>query len=357
MCCVPTLLATIEEDLPDLKLLLVSGEACPHDLVVRWHRPDRKILNAYGPTEATVTATVTELYPDKPVTIGGPLPTYLIVILDGSRNEALPKGEMGEICIAGVGLAKEYVNRQDLTQKAFVDDFLKLPNNPSRRIYRTGDLGRITDQGEIEYHGRIDTQVKIRGYRIELTEIESVLLQVPGIAQAVVNTYEPEPGVKELVAYYTRRTDACDLSDGKIVEVLKNHLPAYMVPAFFEEVATIPMLPSNKADRKSLPPPKNPRFSASSGDYVGPTGEMETFLAQTLAEALKIERVSVRDNFFEVLGCHSLQMAKYCAKIRERFPNAELSMRDVYRHPTIVDLARHLAIARDARSETEIRPN
>src|SRR5262245_6950138 len=198
--CVPTLLATIEKDLPDLRVLLVSGEACPHHLVVRWHRPSRTILNAYGPTEATVTATLTELYPNKPVTIGGPLPTYTIVILDPDKDQAVAKGCLGEIGIAGIGLAVGYLNRPELTQKKFIPDFLDIANNSSKRIYRTGDLGRISEQGEIEFHGRIDTQVKIRGYRIELTEIESVLMQIPQIAQAVVDVYEPEPGAPELVA-------------------------------------------------------------------------------------------------------------------------------------------------------------
>src|SRR5918998_1522397 len=118
------------------------------------------------------------------------------------------RGAVGEIGIAGIGLARGYLNREDLTQRSFVQDFVGMANNPSGRIYRTGDLGRINGEGEIEYHGRIDTQVKIRGYRIELTEIESVLLQVPGIAQAVVDTYESNPGTPELVAYYSRRQHA-----------------------------------------------------------------------------------------------------------------------------------------------------
>jgi amino acid adenylation domain-containing protein len=176
MCCVPTLLATLEDDLPGLRFLLVSGEACPEDLVARWHRNGRRFLNVYGPTEATVTATWTPLHPDRPVTLGVPLPTYSVVILDPGDLKAVPAGELGEIGIAGIGLAAGYVNRDDLTGRAFVPDFLGIADNPSGRIYRTGDLGRVTDDGEIEYHGRIDTQVKVRGYRIELTEIESVVM-------------------------------------------------------------------------------------------------------------------------------------------------------------------------------------
>ena len=154
--------------------------------------------NAYGPTEATVTATWTELRPAKPVTIGGPLPTYTIAILEAARDVLVDEGKVGEIAVGGIGVAVGYLNREDLTRKAFVPDFLGLENNPGHRLYRTGDLGRINDDGEIEYLGRIDTQVKIRGYRIELAEIENVLLEAEGVAQAVVTTHEVEPDSSSL---------------------------------------------------------------------------------------------------------------------------------------------------------------
>ncbi len=253
ICCVPTLLATIDEDIPSLRFLLVSGEACPRDLIVRWHRPGRRFLNVYGPTEATVTATYAVVDPDRPVTLGIPLPSYAVVILDPSEPLAVAPGTLGEIGLAGIGLAKGYVKRDDLTDKAFIPDFLEIDNNPSGRIYRTGDLGRINEDGEIEYFGRIDTQVKIRGYRIELTEIESVLLQVPGVAQAVVDTHESSPGVVELVAYYSLRQDTEEIDKAELRDRLQDRLPGYMVPAYLEELDIIPMLPSDKADRKNLP--------------------------------------------------------------------------------------------------------
>ena len=339
LCCVPTLLATINRDLPDLRFILVSGEACPYDLVVRWHRPGRTMLNAYGPTEATVTATWTELHPDKPVTIGGPLPTYVIVILDAQGKHLLDKGEMGEVCIAGIGLAKEYVNRKDLTEKSFISDFLSIDNNPSNRIYRTGDLGRINDNNEIEYHGRIDTQVKIRGYRIELTEIESVILQMPGIAAAVVNTYSPEPDRKELVAYYTLKEDIKDISKADLFVFLKNRLPGYMVPAFLEQLDEIPMLPSNKADRKRLPKPKGNRFFATNDNFVAPKTEFEIAISDALSEVLKLDKVSVDDDFFNDLGAHSLLMAQFTVKIKEKLPGTAVSMRDIYLNPSVTKLA------------------
>ncbi|MDQ4102776.1 MAG: AMP-binding protein [Actinomycetota bacterium] len=139
----------------------------------------------------------------------------------------------GQVAALAVG----YVNREDLTEKAFIPDFLGIPNNPSGRIYRTGDLGRINSDGEIEYHGRIDLQVKIRGYRIELTEIESILLQVPGIAAAVVDTYRPEPDTVELVGYYSLRRDTVAVDPEMIYAELRERLPAYMVPAYLEQLA------------------------------------------------------------------------------------------------------------------------
>jgi len=344
LCCVPTLLATLDKDIPGLRFLLVSGEACPQDLIARWHKPDRRFLNVYGPTEATVTATWTPVNPHKPPTIGVPLPTYSVVILDPAGEKALPRGEMGEIGIAGIGLATGYVNRDDLTERAFIRDFLGIDGNPSGRIYRTGDLGRVNDDGEIEYHGRIDTQVKIRGYRIELTEIESVLLQVPGIAQTVVGTYEPEPGAVELVGYYSLRKGNACVDQQELYEHLRERLPSYMVPAYLEELAVIPMLPSDKADRKNLPAPSGQRSLGTQQEYVGPTTGTEKFLADVLAEVVRVERVSVDSHFFDDLGANSLLMARFCARIRERTDLPSVSMKDVYLHPTV----RSLACALDA---------
>ena len=200
------------------------------------------------------------------MTIGIPLPTYSIVILDPVEDKTVACGELGEIGIAGVGLALGYMNRDELTMKKFTRDFLQIQNNPSGRIYRTGDLGRVDADGEIEYRGRIDTQVKIRGYRIELNEIEAVLLDLPQIAQAAATTFEPEPGIVELVAYYAFKQDA-GLPRAEISQALRAKLPAYMVPSYLEELPVIPMTLSNKADHKKLPKPQVPRFSAATS-YV-----------------------------------------------------------------------------------------
>ncbi|GAA1499037.1 non-ribosomal peptide synthetase [Paeniglutamicibacter kerguelensis] len=343
ICCVPTLLATIDEDIPSLRFLLVSGEACPRDLIVRWYRPGRRFLNVYGPTEATVTATYAVVDPDRPVTLGIPLPSYAVVILDPSEPVAVPPGTLGEIGLAGIGLARGYVKRDDLTDKAFISDFLDIDNNPSSRIYRTGDLGRINDSGEIEYFGRIDTQVKIRGYRIELTEIESVLLQVPGVAQAVVDTHESAPGVVELVAYYSLRKDTSEIDKADLRDRLQNRLPGYMVPAYLEELDIIPMLPSDKADRKNLPAPTSQRSSAGTQEYTAPSNETEELLASAMAEVLGVERVSAIANFFTDLGANSLLLAHFCSRTRKNEALPSLAMRDVYQNPTIQQLAGALA--------------
>ncbi len=339
LCCVPTLLATLEEDLPELRLLIVSGEACPQDLVERWSAPTRRFLNVYGPTEATVTATWTVLERGRAVTIGVPLPTYSIVILDPDANEARPLSQVGEIGIAGIGVTDGYLNRPQNTATAFVPDFLKLQNNPSGRIYRTGDLGRVNPHGELEHLGRIDTQVKIRGYRIELDEVEAVLRDAPGVAEAVVSTYQPQPGVDELVGYY--------LLDGKgpideaaVYALLLEKLPSYMVPSFLEEVERLPLMPSGKLDRAALPEPSGPRRAAIQRPHVAARTETELVMAATLGKVLDLDEVSIEAHFFEELGASSLLMARFIAELRRARPESPtVSIRDVYAHPTIRGLA------------------
>ncbi len=352
LCCVPTLLASIERELPKLRILLIGGEACPPALVKRWSRPGRTLLNSYGPTEATVTATLGVLTPERPVTIGLPLPTYSIVILDGGQDRALDLGEAGEIGIAGVGVAEGYLNRPELTEAKFIKDFLALPNNASGRIYRTGDLGRITEDGEIEYLGRIDTQIKLRGYRIELTEIESVLLEIPEIAQAVATTFEPEPGAQELVAYYSVKHGSPAPDRGDIVALMRARLPGYMTPAYLEQLPFIPTLVSNKADRGQLPAPKSARLTFG-GALVPPETPTERTLCRALKETLGLDEASIDGDLFNDYGAHSLLMARFCAKVRQIDPSIQVAMRDVYANATVRRLARALDAARPEAIELE----
>jgi non-ribosomal peptide synthetase-like protein len=342
LCCVPTLLATIDRDVPSIRTLLVGGEACPADLVRRWSRPGRRMLNTYGPTETSVTATWGELVPDKPVTIGRPMPTYTVHILDDNLRP-VPSGEAGEICIGGPSVAVGYVNRPDLTAEKFVRD--PFSDRPGARLYRTGDLGRLTSDDEIEYLGRIDTQVKIRGYRIELAEIEAILLENAAVANAIVTLVNGEGGVQELAAYVVSRGrgDFADLRQ-RLQASLRSRLPVYMVPAYIEQIDALPMLPSNKVDRSRLPRPAGPRLTA--GDADGPGAPPETPLEQEIAAAwarvFGHEIRSVDADFFFDLGGDSLFAAHAVSDLRHNAQRHHLAMGDLYAHPTIRGLAQHL---------------
>ncbi|MCX4386814.1 amino acid adenylation domain-containing protein [Micromonospora peucetia] len=346
--CVPTLLATIPRDLPRIRNLLVGGEACPGQLVERWSRPGRRILNTYGPTEATVTATWGELLPGRPVTIGRPLPTYSVVLLD-ERRQPVVDGEVGEICIGGPGVARGYVGRPDLTADRFIEHALAPPGS---RLYRTGDLGRITAEGEIEYLGRADSEVKIRGHRVDLGEIESVLLEDPGIAEAVaalVPVADDPAAPHELAAYLV----AHDSDEGgweelivRLCQTLQTRLPGYMVPSFLDVVTALPTMPSGKVDRKRLPPP-NRRLTLPAGPLVAAEGELEEQVRAAWAEAFGIEAgaLSVEAGFFTDLGGHSLLAARVVSLLRARKVGVSPAVRDLYAHPTVRGMAAHLGAA------------
>jgi non-ribosomal peptide synthetase-like protein len=346
VCCVPTLLATLERDIPSLRTLLVGGEACPADLVRRWSRAGRRMLNTYGPTETTVTASWAELVPDRPVTIGRPMPTYTLHILDEDL-QPVPPGCSGEICIGGPGVAVGYVNRPELTRERFVPDSYSA--RPSARLYRTGDLGRITSDGEVEYLGRIDTQVKVRGYRVELSEIEAVLLEDDAVANALVALVSSEGGVPELAAYVLPHgpQDPVELRH-HLHAVLRLRLPAYMVPAYIELLDVLPMLSSNKADRSRLPVPVGPRLgegSSLAGTSVlckVPETPLEQEIAAAWSRAFGQPVGSAEANFFLDLGGHSLFAALVVSDLRRNPALRHLAIADLYAHPTVARLARHL---------------
>ena len=346
--CVPTLLATIPRELPRIRNLLVGGEACPGQLVERWSRPGRRILNTYGPTEATVTATWCELQPGRPVTIGRPLPTYSVVLLDEQR-QLVPDGEVGEICIGGPGVARGYVGRPELTADRFIEHALAPPGG---RLYRTGDLGRLTVDGEIEYLGRADAEVKIRGHRVDLGEIENVLLEDPDVAEAVaalVPVSDAPDAPRELAAFVVRADrgapgdDADEELTSRLHEQLQGRLPGYMVPSFLDIVTALPMMPSGKVDRNRLPIPRR-RLVRAGGPVVAAEGELEEQVRAAWAEAFGVEpgTLSVEANFFTDLGGHSLLAAKVVSLLRERNVGASPALRDLYDHPTVRDLAAHL---------------
>jgi non-ribosomal peptide synthetase-like protein len=348
LCCVPTLLATVDRDLPALRTLIVGGEACPADLVKRWSRPGRRMLNTYGPTETTVTATYAELLPGRPVTIGRPLPTYTVHVLDEALRP-VPVGELGEICVGGPGVARCYVNRPDLTIARFVPDPFA-PGRLGALLYRTGDLGRFTPDGEVEFAGRVDGQVKIRGYRIELSEVEAVLLESSAVRDAIVALPPGGGAAQELVAYVTLRGPARDIDGLRawLYGELKRRLPAYMVPAFLEILDTFPTLPSGKADRSRLPAPSSPRLGARLGDRVLPETPLERELARAWGEVFGRTDLSVEDDFFADLGGHSLLAAQVASLLRQTAAFRHLPISDLYAYPTIRALARHVEAAGQA---------
>ncbi|WP_182885787.1 Pls/PosA family non-ribosomal peptide synthetase [Microbispora sp. H10885] len=341
--CVPTLLATIPRDVPSLRTILVGGEPCPAPLVERWSRPGRRMLNTYGPTEATVTATCAELLPGRPVTIGRPLPTYTVVLLD-ERRDPVPDGEVGEICIGGPGVARGYVGRPALTADRFVEHPLAPPGG---RLYRTGDLGRVTATGELEYLGRSDAEVKIRGHRVDLGEIENVLLEDAGVAEAVA-ALMPAPGVDgpdgELAAYVVPANGHDKALTGRLRDRLSRRLPAYMVPSFLDVVAALPTMPSGKVDRGRLPRPSGRRL-VGSGPVAPAEGALETRLRAAWAEefGLDPESLSVEADFFTDLGGHSLLAARIVSLLRTSEIGAGLAVRDLYANPTVRRLAAHLS--------------
>ncbi|WP_222131988.1 Pls/PosA family non-ribosomal peptide synthetase [Pseudonocardia sp. C8] len=340
LCCVPTLLATIPRELPALRTLLVGGEACPAGLVERWARPGRRMLNTYGPTEATVTATWGELVPGRPVTIGRPVPTYSVVILDDALRE-VPRGEVGEICIGGPGVALGYVNLPEKTADRFVRHPAAPPNGDGR-LYRTGDLGRIDEHGEIVYLGRADDEVKIRGHRVDLGEIESVALERADVESAVAALSKSDDGAgEELAVYVVPAGTAGPVDRSGLHELLRTRLPEYMVPGYVEVLDRLPMMPSGKVDRPKLPAPSGPRIVVAGGPVVGPATGLETRVRDVLAEALALEpgQVSVEADFFTELGGHSLLAARVVTLLRERGVGRTPAVRDLYEHATVRGLA------------------
>ncbi|MES2000312.1 MAG: Pls/PosA family non-ribosomal peptide synthetase [Pseudomonadota bacterium] len=340
LCTVPTLLSLIDKDIPTLRFINVGGEACPPHLVKRWSRPGLRFINTYGPTEATASATWAELSPDRPVTIGRALPTYTIYLLDEAM-QPVPDGAIGELYIGGIGVARGYTNRPQLTAERFLSNPLALE---PERLYRTGDLGRLNHDGEIEYLGRADLQVKLRGYRIELGEIESVLLRAPDIQAAAVTVSKQDDGIEELVAYIVPRTSE-GIDQKRVAGLLRQDLPAYMIPAYFEMVGELPTLSSGKINRSALPKPGFHRLIAS-GETVAPQGALETAIASVWGEVLGLAQVSVVDDFFLDLGGHSLFAALAVSQLRKQPGMTHVSLSDLYTHPTVQRLAHYLAKAR-----------
>ena len=358
MHAVPTLLALFAEDVPSLRLINLGGEMCPQALVERWARPGRQIFNSYGPTEATVSASLTELYAGEPVTIGRPLPNYGMLVIELIDEDAWPAGtpaplalvapgSTGELCITGPGVAQGYLGQPELSERKF------LPNpwatgDDDRRLYRSGDLAVIDGNGQVQCLGRTDDQVKIRGFRIELGEIEARLAQQPGVGTAAVLLHDND-GIAQLVAYIVpsaRSAGITALEISTLRQALAALLPAYMVPGHFEVLAQMPRIPSGKVDRKALRAlPLAPRPAA---DSDLPETAAESVLFAALQKLFPGQPIRRGQDFFSDLGGHSLLAARLISALRQDPQFARATVRDLYRLRHVGALAQTLQQQADA---------
>jgi amino acid adenylation domain-containing protein len=308
------------------KLHRVMGEPLPFRLV-----------NHYGPTEGTVVATCGEVLAggesDPP--IGRPIDNTRTYVLDRELSP-VPVGVGGELYIGGDGLARGYLGRPELTAERFVPD--PFSEEGGGRLYRTGDLVRYLADGNLEFLGRMDNQVKVRGFRIELGEIEAALGKHPLVREAIVLAREDQPGEKRLVAYVCVGNGEAP-TVGELRDHVKGKLPEHMLPSAFVVLESLPLSPNGKVDRRALPAPDG--RSLSEEVYVAPRTEAEEKVAAVWRDVLRLEKVGIHDNFFD-LGGHSLLLVQVHGRLRESFPDSELSVVALFEHPTIASLAAHL---------------
>ncbi len=356
MHAVPTLMGLIDHPLPTVRLINLGGEACPEALVGRLARSGRQLFNSYGPTEATVSASIAVLEPGKPVTIGTPLPNYGVLIVD-DRRQPLGAGTAGELCIFGPGLAIGYVGRPELTADRFIaNPCAETPDE--ERLYLTGDLARLESvQGPITYLGRADGQVKIRGYRVELGEIESVLGTLPGVAAAAV-AWRPVNGIDQAVGFVVPRLGAV-IETAALRRGLAERLPSYMMPAHIEVVSQLPRLASGKVDVKALG--VAPLSAADPGidDSHRPRNVDEAALFEAAGKLFPGRTLHPGADFFDDLGGHSLLVARLTSILRADDCYATLSVRDIYRERRLDAIATVLGTMRaahDARAEAPVSP-
>lgn len=332
----PSVLAgLIEDDYPDLKVLIAGGEACAEPLVSRWAN-GRHFINAYGPTECTVCSTLAFCHKGSGApAIGAPLPNVRVYVLDAQR-QPVPVGVPGELYIGGAGVSRGYLGRDALNQSHFLPDWISA-EQPSR-LYRTGDLVRWRSDGKLEFVGRRDRQIKLRGFRIELGEIEAVLRDHPAVQDAAVLVHADPDGDKRILAYAVLAEDA-SLPGDALPVYLRQRLPAHMIPSAIIKLAALPLTASGKVDHAALPRP-DVLPASSATEYVAPRNPSEEQLVAIWQSVLSRDRIGVHDNFF-ALGGHSLRAAQVVTRLRQRL-NLELSLREFFAHPTVAGLAAHL---------------
>ena len=323
--------------------LVVGGEALLHshfDFFID-NNIDIEIINEYGPTEATVGCTTYSVhtldYREKiknEIPVGKPIDNAQIFILN-EMLELVPAGITGEMYIGGDGLAKGYLNRDDLTEEKFIANPLRIGGpsitTASERLYKTGDLARWLPDGNIEYQGRVDDQVKIRGYRIELGEIESVLLQSGLLKQGVVLAKKDNEGNKRLVGYITSEGT---FDKQAVIAYLQSHLPEYMVPVLWVQLESLPVTINGKVDKKALPEPGAMEIATT--PYLAPRNKLEATLAKVYQDLLNVEQVGIDNNFFE-MGGDSIMTIQIVSRVRRE--GYTLKPKDIYTHQTIAKLS------------------
>lgn len=347
--CTPSLARMLSLDsrslseLGKLRKLFLGGEALPSSLVGQLrHVFHGEMYNMYGPTETTIWSTTYRIREDlKNIPIGRPIANTQVYVLD-SNYKPVPQGKVGDLYIGGAGVVRGYWKRQELTAERFLADPFRMGN----RIYRTGDIARFLPDGNLEFLGRADFQIKLRGFRIELAEIEILLEQQPGVQQAVMMVREDKSGDTRLVAYIVRRSDQA-VTASSLLAVIEAKLPEYMVPSSFVFLEKLPLTANGKIDRNALPAPSMQNQTSERTDE-NPRNEIERLISQVWKEALGVDHVGLRDNFFD-MGAHSLMVAEVHAQLQQLL-GREISLVDLFEFPTVSALARHLG------GEQEKRP-
>lgn len=332
LCVPPSVLAAVPpDDLPDLGVLIVAGEACPAEMVARW-ADGRRMVNAYGPTEATVCATTDLCRPGAPPPIGRPVGGLRAHVLDG-RLEPLPPGVVGELYLSGPQLTRGYLGRPGLTAERFLPD--PFATEPGARLYRTGDLASRLPDGRLRYEGRADHQVKIRGYRIEPGEVEHALAAHPAVDRVVVGARPGPNGLARLVAWWVPARDAADGIDATALSSwLEPRLPVWMRPSAYVRIDVLPLTAHGKIDLARLPAPAAQQPARSGGAET--LTETEAALAAIWRSLLDAGEVRREDDFFS-LGGDSILAIQMVSRAREA--GLALTPREVFRHSTLAALA------------------
>jgi amino acid adenylation domain-containing protein/thioester reductase-like protein len=315
--------------LKNVNKFCIGGEVFPQDLLLLF--PSKiKIFNVYGPTECSMWTSEYSIQNkhENDIPIGKPLANTQIYIVDKCMN-VLPIGAAGELCIAGAGVGKGYLNRPELTAEKFID-------NPfgEGKMYKTGDLAKWREDGNIDYIGRIDNQVKIRGLRIELGEIEAAISQCEGVKQNAVVVKTDDSGRQYICAYYI----GSDLNIAETKAVLAKKLPQYMIPHFFIEMEQFPTTPSGKTDRKAFPVPDFANIQADT-EYVAPVTETEKLITAILEKVLNVQKIGVNDNFFD-LGGDSLKAIEFVSTAQSE--GVHIALQSVFDTPTVALMAKHI---------------